>query len=130
MKFPLNKKKNEIPDLAKVSEYIGHLREGRYAVEIERVRAKRSLGQNALYHGVWLPIITDSLGYIDPEEVCRAIKIKLGYCTTQIDKITGGKKWICQSTGKFNSVEMSLFLEKVEVLARELDISLPSKEQV
>ena len=129
MKFSLTIKNGTL-DLTKLSDYAKTQRDGRYIISFERVRAKRSLGQNNLFHGVWLPIIKESLGYIDPEEVCRAIKIKLGYCTTQIDKITGTKKWTCESTAEFNSVKMSLFLEKVEVLAHEFDISLPVNEQI
>lgn len=100
----------------------------RISVTIRKWRKSRSSGQNRLYHGVWLPQIAEELGYLNPEDVCRGIKLKLGLCEAVEDKLTGGKRWECPSTKDYNVAEMADFLLKVEALAQEFNITLPSQE--
>lgn len=100
----------------------------RVMVTLKKWRKLRSNQQNRFWHGVWLPLIADELGYIEPEEVCKAVKIRLGLCKVEKDKITGGKRWVCQSTADMSVADMADFLNKVEALMQEFQIFLPSRE--
>ena len=107
----------------------GPWKEGeRVLVEVRRWKPLRSNQQNRFYHGVWLPLIADELGYVDKEEVCRSLKVRLGYCKIEDDKITGSKRYICPSTASFSTNKMAEYLNKTEYLMAEFGITLPAKE--
>lgn len=113
---------------ARLAEWVKEQKDGNYVLEIEKVKAHRSLPQNSLYHS-WVRVIADDLGYSEPEEVCRALKVRLGYCHTETDKITGGKKWTCPSTADMNVPDMSEYMTKVDIFAAsELNITLPQPD--
>jgi hypothetical protein len=101
------------------ADYISKQKDGEYILTLARFRAKRSNAQNAFWHGVWLPLIADWMGELQPENACRAVKIKLGYCRIVTTKL-GLKEWRCQSTADMNIPDMSEFLQKVEILMSEL----------
>lgn len=101
------------------ANHIAKQKDGEYVLTLERFRAKRSLGQNAFWHGVWLPLIADWMGELDPENSCREIKKKLGYCHIITNKL-GDKVYRCKSTADMNKPDMTEFLQKVEALMSEL----------
>ena len=113
----------------KFGEYLRSMVGRKLIVSVKQKRAIRSENQNRFYHGIWLPIIADELGYLDPEEVCRSLKVHLGYCKIVDDKITKKQRYEVESTSDMNKAEMSDFLRKVEMfVGSEFNITLPSTE--
>ena len=92
-------------------------------------RKLRSLNQNSFWHGVWLPIIAESVGYLDIEEVCRPLRGKfLGY---EEKTIFGETTKEPISTAGLSEGAMKEFLDKVRMFCEtELNIILPEADKV
>lgn len=104
------------------------LSDGEYELYLDKGRKKRTLPQNSLWHGVWLPLIADWMGESEVEYVCREIKRNIGYCSTEKTKL--GVKLVCKSTVDMTKQEMSEFLEKVEFFMAGHQVLLPQPEQI
>lgn len=92
-----------------------------YSVEIKEYRKNRSNSQNRLYWS-WLKIIADMYGYED-DELHETFKAK--FLGTEERLVFGERVMVPKSTAKLTTQEFTLYLDKIEMLARELDISLP-----
>ena len=113
----------------KYDNFIKGLKDGEYELTIKRARKLRSLDQNSFWHGVWLPLIAESVGYLDTEEVCRPLRGKfLGYEEkTAFGETT--KEPI--STAGLSEGAMKEFLDKVKMFCEtELNIVLPDAKKV
>lgn len=94
-------------------------------LEVDRVRSKRSLAQNALYWGVWLPIIADYTGY-SPEQLHQTFKDM--FLPKETITINGKTRSIMGSTAKLSTSEFNEYLMRIEAEVAEMGISLPSSE--
>lgn len=62
MKFIITKESNgDIKGGKAVRNYLNELQEGRYTVNVEKYKKKRSLPQNSYYYGVIIPSVLDGL---------------------------------------------------------------------
>lgn len=96
--------------------------DGRYYVKIEK-KNKRSLPQNAYYHGIIVPEIKRGMfeiGYdeISTNEVHEFLKAKFLQKET-INKKTGEVIYVPGSTAKLTIIEFNEFLEKCQRFAAE-----------
>ena len=98
-------------------------------VIVRPLRKHRSLDQNSFYHGVWLPIIADSLGYLDIEEVCKPLRGKhLGY---EEKTVFGETIREPISTAGLSEGAMKEYLDWVKMYCEtELNIILPEAKKV
>jgi hypothetical protein len=71
---------------------------------------------------------TYGAGYVDLEEACRAVKHKLGYYHVRTNKF-GDEEIVYMSTAQMGGNEMHEFLQKVEVLMREMGGSVPERKE-
>jgi len=94
-------------------------KDGKYSIEIKKVRQIRSLSQNALYWK-WLDIIGNSLGY-DADELHTTFKSM--FLTDRSQKLP-----LVRSTAKLNKNQFSAYLGKIEREAAQLGIVLPQPE--
>ena len=99
---------------------------GEVEIEIKKTKNKRSLEQNAFYHGVWLPIIADWAGYANREECCKALKMRLNYF--KVRKTKFGEEIIYQSTADMSVGEMAGYLQDVQILMADFGVVLPLAE--
>ena len=96
--------------------------DGRYYVKIEK-KNKRSLPQNAYYHGIIVPEIKRGMfeiGYdeISTNEVHEFLKTKFLQKET-INKKTGEIIYVPGSTAKLTTIEFNEFLDKCQRFAAE-----------
>ena len=112
----------------KFREIAAHLRNGPYFVKIERVVARRSLPQNALYHK-WIAIFSEYMGYLNPHDACIPVKRHLGYCKIVVNKL-GDKEEVCQSSADMYVDEMGELMDKTLILAAEHGLQLPTPEDM
>lgn len=93
-------------------------RDGRYEVEIKEKREKRSLGQNAYFHGVLCPIVLDGLRdagwdeFEDLEDVKDYLKGLFARVST-VNKKTGEIITRIQKTSKMTTVQFMEFCDKI-----------------
>jgi len=87
------------------------------------VRKNRSLNQNAYFHGVILPLISDHTGY-EPEEVKDILK-------QMFLLIDDGKYPRTRHTSDLDTAEMAHFIDRcIRWAATELNVVIPDPEQV
>jgi hypothetical protein len=101
-------------------------------VTVKRLRATRSLLQNAYYWGVVVQLLSEHTGYT-PDEIHEVLKAKfipkrLAVCdgngVIQDELVLGG------STREMNKVEFGEFMEAVRQWAAEtLDVVIPDPDQ-
>jgi hypothetical protein len=97
-------------------------------VVVKKFRKNRTLNQNDYWHGVVLPLIADSIGELDPEEVCQILRKKfLSY-----KKHYKGKEYIfTESTANLSTMEMGMFIDKVIIfVSQEFGIIVPDARKV
>jgi len=110
------------------SRYLVHLSklEGkRFEETIRKEKSKRSLDQNAYYHGVVVAILSDHCGY-ETEEMHEALKEKF---LSAIPDEHGLRK--IKSTAKLNTVEFEGYQDKIRRwAAQELNCYIPLPREV
>lgn len=85
---------------------------------------KRSLNQNALMWK-WLTIIADHTGYT--KEVLHD-KLRLQYLPTRILQVNGKIYELPKSTTELTVKEFSEYMDKIQLVAMELELALPQPE--
>ena len=103
----------------RLREWIEQQKNGRYSIEIKRIRKLRSLDQNALYW-MWLEVVSRDTGY-DKEELHTTFRSM--FLTDRSKKLP-----LIRSTARLNKNQFSIYLGKVERVASELGIALPQPE--
>lgn len=96
--------------------WIKHLEGKEVAVEIRRYRPKRSINQNAYYHGVVIPWLAEAMGEEGEdghERVHQALKIQF-----LMDR--SGKLPTVRSTASLDTAEFTEYIEQCRRLAAEM----------
>lgn len=93
---------------------------------VEKVRTKRTLPQNAYYHGVIVKMIADEVGYANPDEVHQALKMMF------LKKFIGKQQIpTVRSTTDLDTLEFEDYLEKVRTWAGEtLNMRIPLPNEI
>lgn len=123
----------EITNKITLRQAFNRLKDGRYIVKIDNFN-KRSLNQNAYYHGVVVPLVKDGLnemGYKeirtneDAHEVLKSMFLK-----KQIPNEHGEFIELNGSTAKLTTVEFMEFKEDIQQWAAEyLGINIPDPNE-
>jgi RNA-binding protein YhbY len=110
------------------------LKDGKYLVSIKSIK-KRSLQQNAYYHGVVVPMVKEGLreaGYNevrtneDAHEILKHLFLKKKITSEK----SGEEITIAGSTAKLKTVEFNQFLEDIwQWAATYLNISIPEPNE-
>jgi RNA-binding protein YhbY len=110
------------------------LQDGKYLVSIKSIK-KRSLQQNAYYHGVVVPMVKEGLreaGYNevrtneDAHEILKHLFLKKKITSEK----SGEEITIAGSTAKLKTVEFNQFLEDIwQWAATYLNISIPQPNE-
>ena len=113
-------------------QQIGQMKEGwQLEVSVKRLRATRSLAQNAFYWGVVVEVISEHTGYT-PEEVhefLKAMFIPKRLAVTDGNGEIKGEVVIGGSTRKMNKLEFGEFMESIKRwAATELDVFIPDPD--
>lgn len=105
--------------------------EGDYEFIVKKKFKKRSLPQNAYFHGVIVPMIADSIGEQDQNEIKAILKSKF----LSKEKPLAGKdnQWemikIVGRTSKLSTDNFSIFVEKCRTWASSfLGINIPDPD--
>jgi hypothetical protein len=113
---------NTVNAFRKISDYVKGT-EDFYTIEIVRSKRKRSLKQNAYYHGVVVKIISMHTGYTGDEAHQELAKMFLSYDNA-------GKKFV-RSTTKLTTWEFEQYLDKVRAWAKsEMDCHIPMPNEI
>lgn len=130
----LNISNRKVINIAELKSAFSSLKDGKHFVTVKDYR-KRSLPQNAYYHGVMVPMIQKGLfenGFDDVttnEEAHEIIKMEF-LSKRVVSKQTGDVKDIYGSTKKLTISEFNEFIEKVCKWAAEyLGITIPSPNE-
>ena len=92
-----------------------------YSIEIKEYRKNRSTAQNRLYWS-WLRVLSAFTGYGD-DELHELFKIRL--LGTVEKKIMGDTIKIPRSTTSLTTREFTEYLEKIELAAMTMGVSVP-----
>lgn len=132
--FILHIKAGAITNKAKVRQSFNALNDGKYLVRIDAFK-KRTLPQNAYYHGVVVPMVKEglqSVGYSevktnsDAHEILKHLFLKKGIVNNKTDEVLT----IAGSTANLKTVEFNAFLEDVWKWAAEyLNITIPAPNE-
>ena len=95
-------------------------------LKIERVRSIRTLAQNALYWGSWLPVISDSTGH-STQELHEFYK-KM-FLPKKVIVLNKKEMVIDDSTTNLNIAEFSDYLMKIQAEVAQMGIVLPCSEE-
>ena len=107
----------------KYNSYIDGLKEGRYVVTIKKYVEKRSLKQNAYYHGVVVKMIADHCG-MSPDEAHDGLKGMFLRIENDLLPTIG-------STRKLSTVDFIAYIEKCVIWAAEfLSLVIPDPYEV
>jgi len=106
--------------LKRIDEYLKSLKKGKVQIEIKKVRAIRSLQQNALYW-LWLSIISNETGFTTDE---LHVTFRSMFLTDHKQRIP-----VVRSTTVLDKIQFCLYLDKIERVAGEMGITLPSPDQ-
>lgn len=114
-----------------IQRYFAEKRDGYYTMEPKEKREKRSLGQNAYFHGVLCPIVLEGLRdagwdeFEDIEDVKDYLKGLFARVST-VNKHTGEIITRIQKTSKMTTVEFMEFCDKIIKWGAEwLGIQIP-----
>jgi len=106
--------------LKRIEEYLKSLKKGKVQIEIKKVRAIRSLQQNALYW-MWLSIISNDTGFT-PDELHTTFRSM--FLTDHSQRLP-----VVRSTTVLNKIQFGLYLDKIEREAGKMGIILPVPDQ-
>lgn len=105
-------------------EYLHTLAGKRVQLTVERIKLRRSNGQNRYLWGVCYKLIADHTG-ADPEEIHTALKFN--FCPKRFI----GNLVAPSSTSKLDTIKFTEYIEKVRRwAAEELGISIPDPGEV
>jgi hypothetical protein len=114
-------------------EQVAQLREGwQLEVTIKRLRATRSLEQNAFYWGVVVQLLSEHTGYT-PDEIHDLLKMK--FIPKRMAFADGNGEVVDQyvlggSTRKMNKLEFGEYIAAIQQwAAEELDLVIPDPNQ-
>ena len=114
------------------AEGLSSMKDGEVIVKVERVRATRSLNQNAWYWGVIVELISEHTGYT-PDEIHELLKAKFIPKRLAVAKGNGeivDEFVIGGTTMKLNKVEFGEYCENVRRWAAEtLDVVIPDPQE-
>jgi len=103
-------------------KYASTLGKGEYEILIRRKMKRRSIPQNNLYWGVYIPILSEHFGY-EAEEMHEALKLKF--------LIKQGKLPTLESTAKLSTLRFGDYLDKIQRWAmQEYQINIPNPEEL
>lgn len=121
----------EITNKKVVAKAFRQLKDGKYLLRIDAFK-KRTLPQNAYYHGVVVPMVKEglqSVGYsevktnADAHEILKHLFLKKGIVNHKTEEVIT----IAGSTADLKTVEFNAFLEDVWQWAAEyLNINIPA----
>ena len=96
-------------------------------LEVERVKSIRTLAQNSLYWGVWLPMIAESTGHASDElhEFYKSM-----FLPKRIIKVGEKTIAVSGSTTDLSISEFSDYLMKIQAEVAQMGIELPSTEKL
>jgi hypothetical protein len=96
-------------------------------LQVERVRSIRTLAQNSLYWGVWLPMIAESTGHTSDElhEFYKSM-----FLPKRFIKVGEKSVAISGSTTDLSISEFSDYLMKIQAEVAQMGIELPSTENL
>jgi hypothetical protein len=132
--FILHIKDGSITNKPVVRKTFDELKDGKYLVKIDAFK-KRTLNQNAYYHGVVVPMVKDGLremGYneIKTNEQAHDVLKELFLKKMITNEKTGEQIPITGSTADLKTVEFNMFLEDVWQWASEyLNIVIPAPNE-
>lgn len=122
--FNLTKTGNDLKGNRALYEALKSLTEGRWTVVITKAKKKRSLPQNAYYHGVIINEVKQGLiamGFephlLDNEMVHEMLKNK--FLKKDVANEEGQFITIVQSTASLSTVEFTEFIEQIQQWAAE-----------
>jgi hypothetical protein len=120
-----------IVNMDPLQNYFARKRDGWYEIEAKEKRAKRSLGQNAYFHGVMLPIVLDGLrdaGWDEIEDLDDAKDLVKDMFArfNLVNNKTGEMVTRIKPTHKMSTVEFIEFCDKIIKWGAEwLGIQIP-----
>lgn len=115
----LIKSGSNITNIDRLKQCLVDLKEGKYVLSIRKVRKKRSLPQNAYYHGVVVKALAEQSGY-DTTELHEHLKYR--YLRTE-------KPIRVKSTKELSTIEFGEYLDKCIRLCAELGLYIMSPEE-
>lgn len=99
---------------------------GMYEVRIAKVEKNRTTRQNRFYWGPWLQTFADWMGEKDKDYLHKQFKVR--FLGVEKSMVAGEILIEPKSTAKLSIEEFGVFLNKVEGVAMEMGITLPSRE--
>ena len=111
-----------------VQQYHKTLQDGLYTMTIEEAKSKKSLEQNAYFHGVLVDMLSKETGFTFRD--CKKwIKKELGTKELYTDPISGKKEMEPKSIADYNLDEMSQLIQRtVDFLTHDLGLVVPNPE--
>ena len=132
--FILYKRDGAITNKVSVRKAFNALKDGKYLIKIDAFK-KRTLSQNAYYHGVVVPMVKEGLynqGYSevktneDAHEILKHLFLK----RKMVNEKNGDEITVAGSTADLKTVEFNMFLEEVWRWASEyLGIVIPAPQE-
>lgn len=135
MDFILHIKDSAVLNTVKFNQAFNNLKDGKYLIRIDSFK-KRTLNQNAYYHGVVVPMIKHGLNNIgynevrtneDAHEVLKHLFLKRNIVNHNTGEVMAT---IAGSTANLKTVEFNSFLEDIWQWAKEyLNIHIPAPNE-
>ena len=97
--------------------------EGKYLLTLKKPTRRRSLRQNAYYHAVVLPILAESWGYEDLEELDDALEAR--FLPKQVKKLGKEEVLVAGRCSKQDTTAFGEFVLKVSAYAAQEGIIVP-----
>ena len=101
----------------------------RVTIEIKVQKRRRSLNQNAFYHGCIIPPILAMMremgNNLDPDDVHSFLKQEVGKLNQVVVLPDGEVKTVTGSSAKLTTMEFEVYLTKIRAWASEWGIMLP-----
>lgn len=132
--FILHIKDSAITNKVKVRQVFTGLKDGKYLVRVD-VFKKRTLPQNAYYHGVVVPMVREGLyniGYneVKTNEDAHEILKHLFLKKKMVNEKNGDEITLASSTAELKTVEFNVYLEEIWQWASDyLGIVIPAPNE-